>query len=99
MTDRDGATSQMLGGLLSGSHLTTPGHLSAKVAEQAAVAGLLDVLIYVCDVQQRILRLFPRPGVPAAHGCGGDTLELSVDSTLAGRAFQHAPCATTPPCC
>ncbi|MGW9347651.1 PP2C family protein-serine/threonine phosphatase [Nocardiopsis flavescens] len=65
------------------SHLRSFTELPAMVARQAARAGLADVLIYLADRQQRVLR--------EATGRGEDGhrrgREVRVDGTVAGLAY------------
>jgi serine phosphatase RsbU (regulator of sigma subunit) len=73
---RDG---RLLGEVLERSHLTPPSGLGALFAEQAAAAGLEDLVVYLQDYDQR--SLLPLPG-------GGEDPEPApVDGSLAGRAF------------
>ncbi|MFI6208380.1 PP2C family protein-serine/threonine phosphatase [Streptomyces sp. NPDC051041] len=76
---------RMLSGLLADSHLTPVELLPARASENAAAAGFPRVLIYLADLQRRVLRLL------AAEGAGAeeDDRQLSVQGTVAGRAFQH----------
>ncbi|MET9467725.1 PP2C family protein-serine/threonine phosphatase [Streptomyces sp. NPDC006544] len=88
----------MLGGLLEASHLMPWTDLPAQVAAHAGPAGLHDVTIYLCDLQEDVLRLLagsgPDDGPDDAHGSGTDAGrgekggDLQVATTVAGRAFQ-----------
>ncbi|WP_433477558.1 PP2C family protein-serine/threonine phosphatase [Spirillospora sp. CA-142024] len=73
----------MLRELLAASHLMSMEQLPDAVAGPAAKAGLQDVVIYVVDLQQTVLRLLPGRGPDA-----GTEAELKIDRTVAGRAFQ-----------
>ncbi|MCX4729443.1 hypothetical protein [Streptomyces sp. NBC_01363] len=96
MAQRHEATYRMIAGLLDSSHMMTLEQLPVRVSTYAAAAGLHDIQIYLCDVQQDVLRLFA--------GCGPDTAgrvetgppELRVDSTLAGRGFQNGEVLLVP---
>jgi serine phosphatase RsbU (regulator of sigma subunit) len=90
MTERDRLSRQMLGDLLKASHMVKLENLPAIVSECGTPAGLHDVLIYLCDVQQQVLRRLTSPGtLPGAIGrSAGVEAGLRVDATLAGRAFQ-----------
>ncbi|GIH24786.1 hypothetical protein Aph01nite_30960 [Acrocarpospora phusangensis] len=77
---------RMLTGLLDASHLLTLERLPERVAAFGAEAGLGDVLVYLADLQQTVLRALP-PGWAA--GEEGEIAELRIDTTLAGRAFQE----------
>ncbi|WP_411104329.1 PP2C family protein-serine/threonine phosphatase [Streptomyces sp. cmx-4-9] len=72
----------MLGGLLQTSHLMAWEELAGQVAERAAEAGIRQVGIYLCDLQEDVLRLLDRGTGEAGEG------ELSVVTTVAGRSFQ-----------
>ena len=77
----DGVAGRVLADLLAQAHLMAPGALAGALAERARPLGLRGVRIYLADLQQRYLHLLPGDAAdsPAA---------LSIDSTLAGRAFQ-----------
>lgn len=77
---------EMLGGLLEASHLMPWADLPSQVSAHAAPAGFQDVAIYLCDLQEDVLRLLTGSGTDGARGEeGGD---LHVATTMAGRAFQ-----------
>ncbi|RCG32397.1 serine/threonine-protein phosphatase [Sphaerisporangium album] len=79
----------MLTGLLDASHLAGFDEMPAMVAEHAACAGLRDVVIFLADLQQDVLRPMIGTG-PATSGRTPEELsELKIDATLAGRAFQE----------
>jgi serine phosphatase RsbU (regulator of sigma subunit) len=86
----------MITGLLNSSHMMTLEQLPARVATYAGAAGLHDIQIYLCDVRQDVLR--PLTGVvpDAAEGPGSGEPGLRVDSTLAGRGFQHGEVLLVP---
>lgn len=77
----DGVAGRVLADLLVQAHLMAPGALTAVLAERARPLGVRGAAIYLADLQQRHLHLLPGDAAdsPAA---------LSIDSTLAGRAFQ-----------
>lgn len=79
----------MLSGLLDASHLTSLQQLPAMVREHAAHAGLDDVLIYLSDIQEKMLRLLTGRGPDAGREADPEPAELRIDGTLAGRAFQE----------
>lgn len=71
--------------LLHASHLAAPHQLPALVAEHARHVGADDAVVYLADLQQRVLVPFVGP-----EGPGDKDLEpLPIDATLAGRAYQH----------
>src|SRR5690348_10334262 len=77
----DGVAGRVLADLLAKAHLMAPGALTGVLAERARPLGVHGVRIYLADLQQRHLHLLP--------GKAADSPEvLSIDSTLAGRAFQ-----------
>ncbi|MGI5166667.1 PP2C family protein-serine/threonine phosphatase [Spirillospora sp. CA-253888] len=75
----------MLTGLLQASHLASMEQVPGLVAEHARHAGLDEVLIYLADLQQTVLRLLTERVPEIEPGIG----ELRIDATLAGRAFQE----------
>ncbi|MFJ6087844.1 PP2C family protein-serine/threonine phosphatase [Streptomyces sp. NPDC092369] len=79
----------MLAGLLSASHLMPLELLPTTTAEHAANAGFTDVLIYLADLQGDVLRLLTGEGPNAGQGRADEAGELRIDSSMAGRAFQH----------
>jgi serine phosphatase RsbU (regulator of sigma subunit) len=77
--------------LLADAHLAAPYQLAGLVARHAATLGADDATVYLVDLQQRILVPFLDPRGP---GVGRQVETLSVDATLAGRAFQHVEVLT-----
>ncbi|MFG2003452.1 PP2C family protein-serine/threonine phosphatase [Spirillospora sp. NPDC048911] len=73
----------MLTGLLEASHLAAVEQVPDLVARYARQAGMDEVLIYLADLQQTVLRL-----LPGRAGADPEIAELKIDTTLAGRAFQ-----------
>lgn len=71
---------EVLGSLLTVSHRLHPDDVPGAVRDHARRLGASDAVVYLVDVEQRVLVALP-PG-----GSGGDVLE--VDTTLAGRAFR-----------
>jgi len=69
-----------------GTHLLAPHHLPQHVADHVVDLGLVDVHLYVVDLQQKALVPFLPTGGP--NGAERPTV-LPVDSTLAGHAYQH----------
>ncbi len=89
MTDRDESSRRMLAGLLAESHLTPFELLPSRVAAHARAAGLSDVRIYLGDLQRDVLRLLTGRGPDAGGGGTPYERELTVDGTVAGRAYQY----------
>ncbi|WP_052852513.1 PP2C family protein-serine/threonine phosphatase [Streptomyces avicenniae] len=84
MTD-PGQVAGMLGGLMQTSQTATLEQLPALVAEHAAEAGLRQVVLFVADLQDVVLRQLTGRGPNAGEG----GTELPVEGTLPGRAFQR----------
>ncbi|TDD39229.1 serine/threonine-protein phosphatase [Actinomadura sp. KC06] len=78
----------MLRELVAASHLMSMEQLPAAVARHAADAGLHDVVIYMADLQQTVLRLLTGKGEDAGQDPGPEAADLKIDGTIAGRAFQ-----------
>jgi anti-anti-sigma factor len=74
----------MLGELLAASHLMPAELLPVRAAQYAEAAGFTKVLIYIGDLQRRVLRLLTGEGV-TGEGCES---EVPVDGTVAGRAYR-----------
>ncbi|MFF9086079.1 PP2C family protein-serine/threonine phosphatase [Streptomyces sp. NPDC014991] len=79
----------MLAGLLAESHVLSFERLPSRVAEHAATAGFSDVLIYLGDLRRDALRLLTGRGLDAHAGAPAGKAVLSVEGTVAGRAFQY----------
>jgi serine phosphatase RsbU (regulator of sigma subunit) len=81
-----GAAEQALQALADDAVLAAPYELAGLIDACARGLGARGALAYLSDLQQRTLVPFVGPGGP-----GDDTqlTPLSVDSTLAGRAFQN----------
>jgi serine phosphatase RsbU (regulator of sigma subunit) len=72
-----------LGRLVELAQLSTPDHLAELVAREAGEVGLTDVVVYLADYGQTRLVPLAYPGMP-------ERTVLSVDGTLAGRAYRTA---------
>ena len=72
--------------MMSGAHLLAAHDLPSHVARHAASIGLRDAHIYLADLQQHKLVPFHAPGGPETFE---HATALSIDATLAGRAFQQ----------
>jgi hypothetical protein len=77
----DAALADTLSELLRRTYLSAPSDLAAAIAEQARPLGAHDVVLYLIDYEQRML-------VPLDDAARGDLKPLSVDGTIAGRAFR-----------
>ncbi|MFB4311574.1 PP2C family protein-serine/threonine phosphatase [Actinomadura sp. GTD37] len=78
----------MLRELVAASHLMSMEQLPGAAARQAADVGLHDVVIYVVDLQQTVLRLLTGKGPDAGGDPGEESRELKIEGTIAGRAYQ-----------
>lgn len=76
---------EQLAGLIRASHLLPPHDLPALVRAHAEPMGYHDAVLYLVDLQQRVLVPFLPPEGPDPAAAPSP---LGVDSTLAGRAFQ-----------
>ncbi|MDL4819678.1 PP2C family protein-serine/threonine phosphatase [Actinomadura opuntiae] len=88
---------RLLRDVLTDSHTISLEQMPGMVAGHAALAGLADVLIYVVDLQQQVLRLLTGKGGDAGRGSGDEPEELRVEGTLAGRAYQSVELVTAHP--
>lgn len=84
----DGAIRQ----LLSDAQLLAPHHLARLITSSAASLGLADAVTYLVDLRQSVLV----PFVPADSQPVNEAVHLPVDSTVAGRAFQHGELMVQP---
>ncbi|GII85603.1 hypothetical protein Ssi03_35930 [Sphaerisporangium siamense] len=82
-------TERMLTALLDASHMAGFEQVPFLVAEHAARAGLRDVVIFLADLQQEVLRPVVDTGPSASGRTAAELSELKIDATLAGRAFQE----------
>jgi serine phosphatase RsbU (regulator of sigma subunit) len=82
-TEVDVAAARLFGEFLRRTHLCPASELAAITAEEAAVVGWQELVLYLLDYEQEFLR--PVPSVHAA-----DRAPLGVESTVAGRAFTSA---------
>lgn len=73
---------EVLGSLLNISHRLHPDEVPAQVRDHARRLGATEAVIFLADLEQRILQ-------PMAVGGAGQAPEpLEIDTTLAGRAFR-----------
>jgi len=77
----DASVADTLNELLRRTYLSAPSDLAAVIAEQARPLGAHDVVLYLIDYEQRTL-------VPLGDPAHGDLGTLSVEGTIAGRAFR-----------
>ncbi|MGW0424597.1 PP2C family protein-serine/threonine phosphatase [Streptomyces sp. NPDC003015] len=89
VADHEEAMQGMLADLLIGSHLMSFERMPSLVAENAARAGFSDVRIYLGDLQRNVLRLLTGKGLDAAQDAPEGIAELTVEGTIAGRAYQY----------
>jgi phosphoserine phosphatase RsbU/P len=75
--------SPVLGSLIEKSHLSVPDELPELIAEHGKALGASRVLLYLVEREQRLLVALSSSGSPAEG-----VEELSIDGTLAGRAFR-----------
>jgi serine phosphatase RsbU (regulator of sigma subunit) len=80
-SDAPSSGEQMLSSALEASHRMRPDELPVLAARAAAAIGGRDVTLYLIDHEQRMLMPFLPPGAPEQPA-------LSVDTTVAGRAFR-----------
>ncbi|MEV5886323.1 PP2C family protein-serine/threonine phosphatase [Streptomyces sp. NPDC052020] len=78
--------------LMLASHTATLEDLPRMVADHVEPAGLHDVAFFLVDVQGKVLRQVTGRGADA----GAQGLELAVDSTVAGLAFQRVDLVAEP---
>jgi hypothetical protein len=74
--------------LVAGDRLSRPDEFAAVVTAAVAPLGV-DVVIYVVDQEQRTLRPLPEAGKETPQ-------PLTVDATIAGRAFMHVQSVSSP---
>lgn len=77
--------------LLSSAHLLAPHQVPALLAAHGRRLSVSEVTAYLADLQQDVLVPFV-----GSHGLDADTSlqALAVDTTLAGRAYQHVQMLT-----
>jgi serine phosphatase RsbU (regulator of sigma subunit) len=79
-----------LADLLRNAHLSGDFDLPELFADYGRALGVAPLLTYLADLQQRVLIPF------VTDGSDHHLEPLAVDSTLAGRAFQHVEMLTQP---
>lgn len=81
--------SDPLRSLLRATHLLPPDRLASAVAETARLLGAVEAVVYLADYEQ--LQLHPLPGLGVAP-----RQALTVDGSVAGRAFRKVQVVRTP---
>jgi len=81
-----GRTEEPIDALLREAHLVGPHQVAGLLRRHAAALGLTDALVYLADLQQTVLLPVVEPAGP---GMDRQLNPLGVDSTLAGRCYQH----------
>jgi serine phosphatase RsbU (regulator of sigma subunit) len=79
-------TEDPFGAMMQDSHLLAPHDLPDFVSRHGERVGLGDARVYLVDLQQQQLVPF---GPTQGPGLAEQPALLGIDSTLAGRAFQH----------
>jgi Stage II sporulation protein E (SpoIIE) len=74
--------------LLHASHLLAPDDLAATVVAHARSMGARETVIYLADYEQATLVPLPGAEVPGRQ-------ELTIEATMAGRAFRRAEVVTS----
>lgn len=75
--------------LLHAVHLLAPDKFAATVADRGAALGARETVLYLADYEQITLLPLPGAGVPERQ-------ELSIEGTLAGRAFRRVEVVGSP---
>ncbi|MFD1831384.1 PP2C family protein-serine/threonine phosphatase [Streptomyces desertarenae] len=83
---------RMLAGLMRDCHTATMEQLPEMVAGHGAAADLRDVALFAVDLQETVLRQITGRGLDAGEG----GLELRVDGTLPGLAYQRVELVAEP---
>lgn len=81
MRDLDAVAGQVMARMLIRSHLLAPDDLASMLAEEGRPLGISAVRLYLADLQQSRLRAMPGGSTPSPE-------VLSIDATVAGRAYQ-----------
>jgi hypothetical protein len=71
----------VLASMLAEAHSAAPTDLPRLIAEHGRALGATDVVLYLCDYEQRVL-------VPVPNPSRSDREAVGIDSTLAGRSFR-----------
>ncbi|MGY1813726.1 PP2C family protein-serine/threonine phosphatase [Blastococcus sp. SYSU D00820] len=76
--------------LVRASHQLPAERLGAVVSEHAALLGAREAVVYLADYAQHALLPVPGEGVPPRQ-------ELTIDGSVAGRAFRRVEVVRSPP--
>jgi hypothetical protein len=79
--------------LLREAHLVGPHQVGGLLRRHAAALGATDAVAYLVDLQQTVLVPLVEPAGP---GLDRQLAPLAVDSTVAGRCFQHVEVVQRP---
>jgi serine phosphatase RsbU (regulator of sigma subunit) len=80
------ATEEPIDAMLREAHVVGPHQVAGLLRRHAAALGLTDVVAYLSDLQQLVLTPLVEPAGP---GLDRQLTALGVDSTVAGRCYQH----------
>jgi serine phosphatase RsbU (regulator of sigma subunit) len=80
------AGERLVDGMLHDAHTTGPHELAGLISRYAATLGVQDAVAYLVDLQQTVLIPLLEPDGPGPDRQLGP---LVIDSTVAGRSFQH----------
>src|SRR4051812_28312506 len=85
------AAEKAVDALLQGAHLAAAHEMPALIARHVAELGGQDAVIHLVDLQQTVLVPFVGSSGPSTDSGFG---ALSIDGTVAGRAYQHVEVLT-----
>lgn len=92
MLGENDSLGSVLADLLAASHRLAPREVPDLVHEAGRRLGLSDAQVYLADLQQRELVAHPTAEqarrLTVGGGLGGELETLSIDSSLAGRAYR-----------
>jgi serine phosphatase RsbU (regulator of sigma subunit) len=81
-----GRAEEPIDALLREAHLIGPHQVAGLLRRHAAELGVTDAVAYLADLQQTVLVPLVEPAGP---GLDRQLAALGVDSTVAGRCYQH----------
>jgi serine/threonine protein phosphatase PrpC len=76
------------------AHLAAPHELPGLISEHAQALGARDAVAYLVDLQQTVLLPFTGANEAGAAPEEEQAGSLAIDSTLAGRSYQHVEILT-----